>query len=252
MKSIFQMNILDFISLESTQKTAKEFLKTEKPCHRLIIIAEEQTQGIGRLDRKWASPKGGIWMSSIFQQKIPLDLVRGFSIRIGLLLAKELSEKLALDIKVKWPNDLILADKKIGGILTELSSTSDNLNHLVVGIGLNVNIQITELPENLRETATSISNVIGYNISMDKIKNIIIETQHNLFSELENKQFIDLTPKWKDWSFTYEKEILINFDDDEIIGKEVGITKFGDLIVKLSDGTKKFITMGEIKLLRKI
>jgi BirA family biotin operon repressor/biotin-[acetyl-CoA-carboxylase] ligase len=246
------MNILDFKSLESTQKTAKEFLSSEKPCHRLIIIAEEQTKGVGRLDRKWASPKGGIWMSSIFQQNIPLELIRGFSIRVGLLLAKEFSEKLALDMNVKWPNDLILNNKKIGGILTELSSTSENLNHLIVGIGFNVNIQITEFPENLRESATSISNEIGHNISMEKIKNIIIETQHNLFSELENKQLTDLTPIWKDWSFTFEKEIQINFEEEKILGKDVGITKYGDLIVKLPDGSKKFFSTGEITLMRRI
>lgn len=252
MKSIYHMNVLDFKSLESTQKTAREFIKSNKPCHRLIIIAEEQSHGIGRLDRKWMSPKGGIWMSTIFQQNIPLELMRGFSIRIGLLLVKELSEKLAINLKVKWPNDLILAGKKIGGILTELSSTSDNLNHLIVGIGFNVNIPITEFPENLRNIVTSISNEIGHNISLEQIKNVIIKTHHIIFSELELKKPTDLIPIWKDWSFTYDNEIEVKFNDELLIGIERGITKFGDLVVKLKDGSNKHINIGEIKLLRKI
>ncbi|NHJ41424.1 MAG: biotin--[acetyl-CoA-carboxylase] ligase [Asgard group archaeon] len=251
MKTIHQMNVIDFKSLESTQKTAREFIKTKRPCHRLVIIAEEQIHGIGRLNRKWISPKGGIWMSSIFQQEIPLEIVRGFSIRIGLLLAMTLTKKLDLSFKVKWPNDLILADKKIGGILTEINSISNMLNYLIVGIGINVNIPMTNFPIHLANTATSISNEIGHDFSLEKIKDIIIKTNHDIFSELESRKLTDLSSIWNDWSITYEKEIQIKSDDEEILGVEKGITKFGDLSVNLKDGTRKNISIGEITLLRK-
>ncbi|MCK5183192.1 MAG: biotin--[acetyl-CoA-carboxylase] ligase, partial [Candidatus Heimdallarchaeota archaeon] len=114
--------VIVFDEIESTQLLAKEYIKQGKSNHGLVIQAKKQIQGKGRFDRRWISPNGGLWMSTILQKKIPLKYFQGFSVRIGLAISESLEELLNLPFRVKWPNDLFLKNKKVGGILIDLSS----------------------------------------------------------------------------------------------------------------------------------
>jgi BirA family biotin operon repressor/biotin-[acetyl-CoA-carboxylase] ligase len=245
------MDIVGFNSVESTQKVAREFIADGKNCHKMVIMAKEQTGGFGRLEREWFSPKGGVWISIIFQKPIPVELIQGFSIRYGLYLASFAIS--GVDLKVRWPNDLMIGDKKVGGILTEFSSKGNKLNHLIIGLGLNVNIPKNAFPDELRSTATSFYEELNKEIDIIEIEQFVIEVTAMLFAKLENETvaITNLKQLWKDLSYTYQKEIEIIIDNKKIIGTEVGICESGELIIELKDGTRKTFSEGEINLLRK-
>jgi len=238
--------VIEFDEIESTQLKAKEYIKQGKSSHGLIIQAKKQMHGKGRLDRSWASPSGGLWMSTILQKKIPLKYFQGFSVRIGLAISESLEELLQLPFRVKWPNDLFLKNKKVGGILVDLSSQDIFLKHLVLGIGLNVNFKLSSLPEELQKTATTIYHETGKEFSLDKIRDVILITQSAIVKEFEMGLLPNITTLWKERSVSFESTIKVRLKEKLIEGVEKGITTNGDLIIQTSAG-EEIVSFGEIE-----
>jgi BirA family biotin operon repressor/biotin-[acetyl-CoA-carboxylase] ligase len=238
--------VIVFDEIESTQLLAKEYIKDGKSRHGLVIQAKKQMQGKGRLDRSWASPKGGLWMSTILQKKIPLKYFQGFSVRIGLAISESLEELLDLPFRVKWPNDLFLNNKKVGGILIDLSSQDIFLKHLILGIGLNVNFKLSSLSEELQETATTIYHETKKEFSLEKIRGVILATQSAIVLQFEKGLLPNITPLWKERSVNFESIVKIRLKEKLVEGVEKGITTNGDLIIQTNTG-KEIISFGEIE-----
>ncbi len=238
--------VIVFDEIESTQLLAKEYIEQGKSTHGLVIQAKKQIQGKGRLDRRWASPSGGLWMSTILQKKIPLKYFQGFSVRIGLAISESLEELLQLPFRVKWPNDLFLKNKKVGGILIDLSSQDIFLKHLVLGIGLNVNFNLSSLPEELQKTATTIYNESGKKFSLVKIRDVIITTQRAIVLQFEKGLLPNITTLWKERSVSFDSTVKIRLKEKVIEGIEKGITLNGDLIIQTSE-REEIISVGEIE-----
>lgn len=238
--------VIVFDEIESTQLLAKEYIKQGKSTHGLVIQAKKQIQGKGRLDHRWASPSGGLWMSTILQKKIPLKYFQGFSVRIGLAISESLEELLHLPFRVKWPNDLFLKNKKVGGILIDLSSQDIFLKHLVLGIGLNVNFSLSSLPEELQKTATTIYNESGKEFSLDKIRDVIITTQRAIVLQFEKGLLPNITTLWKERSVSFDSTVKIRLKEKVIEGIEKGITLNGDLIIQTTE-REEIISVGEIE-----
>lgn len=238
--------VIVFDEIESTQLLAKEYIKQGKSTHGLVIQAKKQKQGKGRLDCRWASPSGGLWMSTILQKKIPLKYFQGFSVRIGLAISESLEELLQLPFRVKWPNDLFLKNKKVGGILIDLSSQDIFLKHLVLGIGLNVNFNLSSLPDDLQKTATTIYNESGKEFSLDKIRDVIITTQRAIVKQFEKGLLPNITTLWKERSVSFDSTVKIRLKEKVIEGIEKGITLNGDLIIQTSE-REEIISVGEIE-----
>ncbi|NHJ32552.1 MAG: biotin--[acetyl-CoA-carboxylase] ligase [Asgard group archaeon] len=238
--------VIIFDEIESTQLLAKEYIKNEKSSHGLVIQAKKQVQGKGRLDRSWASPSGGLWLSIILQKKIPLKYFQGFSVRIGLAISESLEELLNLPFRVKWPNDLFLNNKKVGGILVDLSSQEIFLKHLVLGIGLNVNFKLSSLPEELQKTATTVFHESGKEFSLDKIRDVIITTLGAILKQFGKGLLPNITSLWKERSVSFESTVKIRMKEKNIEGIEKGITTNCDLIIETKD-RKEIISSGEIE-----
>ncbi|HUT82066.1 MAG TPA: biotin--[acetyl-CoA-carboxylase] ligase [Candidatus Bathyarchaeia archaeon] len=241
--------IIRFSKIESTQLFARALIKQGDNIDGTIIIAEEQTFGKGRLNRNWISPKGGVWLSIILQKKLPLRLLEGFSVRFGLRFVRKLGELTGFPFQVKWPNDIILNSKKLGGILIDISSRDDSLEHLILGVGINVNIQ--NFPLDIIETASSMQIELKKEFSLNDIEQLIINTYKELINELTNNKLEKIANIWKNYSFTYNSLINIHSDDQLITGKDIGITETGNLKID-RNGKVKIISMGEINLLRKV
>lgn len=238
--------VIVFDEIESTQLLAKDYIKQGKSNHGLVIQAKKQMQGKGRLDRSWASPEGGLWMSTILQKKIPLKYFQGFSVRIGLAISESLEELLDLPFRVKWPNDLFLKNKKVGGILIDLSSQDIFLKHLILGIGLNVNFKLSTLSDELQKTATTIYHETEKEFSLEKIRDVILATQSAVVLQFEKGLLPNITPLWKERSVSFESTIKVRLKEKLIEGVEKGITPNGDLIIKTSTG-EEIISVGEIE-----
>lgn len=238
--------IIVFDEIESTQLLAKEYIEQGKSNHGLVIQAKKQIQGKGRLDRIWASPKGGLWMSTILQKKIPLKYFQGFSVRIGLAISESLEELLDLPFRVKWPNDLFLKNKKVGGILIDLSSQEIFLKHLILGIGLNVNFKLSSLSDELQKTATTIFHESGKEYSIEKIRDVILTTQRAIVLQFEKGLLPNITTLWKERSVSFDSTVKVRLKEKVIEGVEKGITLNGDLIIQTSVG-EEIISVGEIE-----
>ncbi len=231
---------------ESTQLVAKEYIKNGKSKHGLVIQAIKQKQGIGRLNRNWASPSGGLWMSIILQKKIPLKYFQGFSVRIGLAITESLEELLHLPFRVKWPNDLFLNNKKVGGILIDIRSQDIFLKNLILGIGLNVNFDISTLPTEIQKTATTIYHETGKEFSLDKIRDVILASLNAILLQFEKGLLPNFAPIWNERSISIGSTIKVQLKEKVIEGIEKGITSNGDLIIETAAG-EEIISVGEIE-----
>ena len=119
------------------------------------MVAEEQTGGFGRLGRAWASPKGGIWASIILTPKMPVDSLFMIMMAASISVARAIRRKYDLGALIKWPNDVYIGDKKVAGLLLELSADGDEIHYCLLGMGIDANVDVGELSPELQKSVTS-------------------------------------------------------------------------------------------------
>ena len=236
--------IVHFESIDSTNNYAKSV--ANEVMDGTVIISEEQMNGRGRLGKSWHSKSHeGIWMSIILKPNIlPMDapfitLVAGASIVKAL-------RNLGVEATIKWPNDIILNNKKTCGILTELSAEIERVNYIIVGIGINV--KTINFGEDIKNIATSIHKE-GYNISrVDIVRNIISEFELNYNSYInENNKDVTLNI-CKEYSAIIGKEVYTIKNDFKEKVTCIDINENGDLVVKDKYGIVKEINSGEVSI----
>lgn len=238
-------NFIHFDLIDSTNLKAKELAKNNCP-NGTIIVAEEQSMANGRFKRVWNSPKGGIWFTLILRPHIPTSEAPKITQIAAACIYKTLQE-LNIDSKIKWPNDIHLNDKKLCGILGEMSCDMDTINYLAIGIGMNINLDITLLDEEVQKTATSLKK--EYNIEFDR--NEILAKFLNNF-EIEYEKFskdlnLENTIKiCREHSNIWGKKAkLITYANEELVTC-ISLSNQGDLIIQDADGNERTVLSGEI------
>ena len=197
-----------------------------------VVCAETQTAGRGRLGRKWVSPGGGIYFSLLLRPTLPrMDLPK-LTLMTAVALAEALREASGIDVKIKWPNDLLINKKKVAGILTELNAESDRIKFLIIGIGVNVNTLKKDLPAE----ATSFSVEAKKDFSRVKVAQSILGSLEKWYALANRRDFVSIFKCWKDFSGTLGQ--TIRFDDGQkvISGVAVDLAEDGSLIIKQADG----------------
>lgn len=207
----------------STMIVAKHLLSTLEP--PFIVIAESQISGHGQRNRKWLSPEGGLWFTEVFYTERILGLSLFISIPILRILKKYDQE-----IKVKWPNDLYLNDKKIAGILTKTSR-----NIALVGIGINVE---NDIPDEAKKYAISLKE-LG-NISKTKIFKEIKREEEKLLPVFSKNGFAPFKSEYEDHLIFMNKNITVK-SKSIIQGKVLGVTNLGELIIETMSGIEKIV-----------
>ena len=155
--------------LENTPSTiwvGKQLL-TEEDSERvngLVIIAEEQTGGIGRLGRAWVSPTGGIWITVVLKPNIPIDHVFMVTMAGSVAVARSIRKEYDIGALIKWPNDIYIGDKKVAGLHLEISAEADTIHNCLLSIGIDVNVSITKFAPDLRKNITSICTEVGHEV----------------------------------------------------------------------------------------
>lgn len=231
-----------FDSIDSTNKFAKK-IANEGAKDGTVIVAEEQTGGKGRLNRDFFSPKSkSILFSLILRPNcLPKDAPK-FTLAAAVSIIRAI-EKFNLHAGIKWPNDIIFENKKVVGILTEMSAEIERVNFIVIGIGINANISAEEFPEDIKKIAASLSEMNGgKNILRVKFFRAVLEEFEKIYSEINLNGFEKILELWKKYNVTLGHEIkIISADSGEIFfGKAVDIDEDGALIVETSDGLKTF------------
>lgn len=241
-------NIMYFSTIDSTNNKSKELALDGSP-NGTVVISEEQTLGRGRLGRNWVSPKyKGIWMSIILKPDTdPMNVPKVTQVGAAAVI-KTLNE-LGIKATIKWPNDIVMNNKKICGILTEMSGELNKVNYVIMGIGINVNIDIEDFPEELKDIATSISHEEGRYLKRKDLVSSLLNNFEILYDEFEKEESINLSVNiCRENSALIGKEVKIINRGKESIGKAVDLNDEGQLLVQYSDGKIDKIISGEVSI----
>lgn len=212
-----------------------------------MVIAEKQKKGKGRLNRKWFSPIGGIWLSIILRPKIAVKNAPILTLVAGTSVARTLKQLYNIDAKVKWPNDVLIDNKKVCGILTEMNSSNGNINYIVVGIGINANIDSSFFPNHIKKAAISLKDVLGKNISREEFIKRLLGEFEVLYEMFTTEQ--DVLKLWIEISDTIGRYVRVISIDEDVEGFAVGIDHDGALLLKKHNGIKR-IRAGDCIYLR--
>lgn len=246
--SFIGKTISHFDTIDSTNIKAKK-LAQEGANEGAIIISEEQTAGRGRLGRQWTSPKSkGIWLSIILRPNLEPMNVSNITLLGAAAVNKALSE-FNIHTQIKWPNDIMLNGKKICGILTEMSCELNAINYIVMGIGINVNIQKVDFPEELLDSATSVLVETGEILDRKKLTAALLNNFESLYNQFIKYGDIQSSIKvCKENSSVLGKKIKIIDRGNVRTAKAIDIKDNGVLVVENEDGTIDEILSGEISI----
>lgn len=246
----FGRNIYYFDSVNSTQKVAHEVTNEGAP-EGTIVIADEQTQGKGRLAREWHSLKQkGVWMSLIVKPNLPPQQAPQFTLITAVAAARAIESVTGLSPEIKWPNDILLNGKKVIGILTELQAEADKITALIIGIGMNVNHSDEDFPEEIKEIATSLALEKGDEVSRVKLIQTFLKTFEKYYHLYLEKGFAPLKVLWESYAISIGKTITATTVAEKITGKAIGITDQGVLKVEDDQGKVHYIYSADIHINR--
>jgi BirA family biotin operon repressor/biotin-[acetyl-CoA-carboxylase] ligase len=241
-------NIIYYDSIGSTNSKAKELAEVGQE-HGTVIVSEEQTLGRGRLGRNWVSPKHkGIWMSIILRPNIITENISQITL-LGAAAVHKAIMKMGIETSIKWPNDIVLNSKKICGILTEMSGEVDHINYLVMGIGINVNLKKEDLPEDLKDIATSLALESGKYIDRKLLLAHVLNIFEELYSEFVEKGSIKETIDiCRENSMLIGQEIQLVNRGKITIAKAIDISEQGELVIENCNGIIEYIVSGEVSV----
>ncbi|WP_258176106.1 biotin--[acetyl-CoA-carboxylase] ligase [Orenia metallireducens] len=241
---IIGQEIIYYKEIESTNDTAKRLAQSGVD-EGTVVIAEEQKRGKGRLGREFCSPLGGIWLSCILRPDIKPTLATRATYIASLAIVKTINKLSAVDAKIKWPNDILIGDKKVSGILTEMGAELDRVDYLVVGMGINLNFSLDNFDESLHNKVTTIYHETGKKVSRVEFVQALLEEIERIYYKLNN--FEEILEEWKAYSYTLGRIVKIDSKREEIIGEAIDIAEDGALLVKVDDKVRKFYS-GEVSL----
>jgi len=245
---------LRLICLDSIDSTNREVKRRDQGDREgMVVFSEEQTAGKGRQGQVWLSPKSkGLWMSVLLKpglpaEKIPqLNLVAAAAVALSLDKVDSCLDKKSL---VKWPNDLFLNGKKICGILAETHFRENAARSVILGIGLNVNLDAEDFPPELKEIATSLLLETGHLYNREIIAANILNCFEELYLEYVNKGTLDRTLEiCRTRSAVIGKDVILSNQDRQKQARVLDIGPAGELMVRLEDGREMAIVSGEISL----
>ena len=241
-------NIIHYDSIGSTNSKAKE-LAEMKEDHGTVIISEEQTLGRGRLGRNWVSPKHkGIWMSIILRPNINTENISQITL-LGAAAVQKAIMKMGIKTSIKWPNDIVLNGKKVCGILTEMSGEVDHINYLVMGIGINVNLEKEDIPIDLEGVATSIKIASGKYMERKLLLANILNIFEELYSDfVQNGNIKETIEICRENSMLIGKEIQLINRGKVTTAKAIDISDQGELVIENCKGVVEHIVSGEVSI----
>lgn len=235
-------------SVDSTNQYAKS-KAMDFPGASFIVVADTQSKGRGRRGRNWESLKNtGLWMSLLARPDINPEEAPKLTLIAAAAMAKAIDEVADCNVGIKWPNDLILNGKKIGGILTELSAEPGYINYVVIGIGINTKKR--EFDSELRDKATSLENeLLDYKMDHLRILKVFVkhfEMYYNQFVKFSDIEAVLTINREK--SVTLNRTVCVETGGETSIYNAIRLDEEGRLVVLDQAGTEKTIFFGEVSV----
>lgn len=203
-----------------------------------IVVAGRQTKGRGRLQRTWQSGEGGLFFTVVIRPDIPPALGSKINLAAAVDLATTLRRMFTIDVKVKWPNDILTQERKLAGILLQMEAEADRITFMNIGIGLNVNNHpVAEVP-----SAVSIKEILGQAVSRKKI---LSEFLDQFETRMKRKTLNDVIDQWKRLNATLHRRVKIITTSEQIEGMAEDIDNSGGLILRLDNGRTRTVIFGD-------
>jgi BirA family transcriptional regulator, biotin operon repressor / biotin---[acetyl-CoA-carboxylase] ligase len=246
--SIFGRSFRYYDEIDSTNVEAKELAMSGAP-EGTVVIAECQRAGRGRLGRRWTSPAGkGLLFSVILRPSLPMSQAHMLTIVAAVATARGIEGQTDAQVRIKWPNDLFLGDRKAGGILMEVAGEQDVVEWVIVGIGLNVNTEYTELPVALRRSAVSLKMATGKAVDRSELLGRILLSLETAYGEAQKYGFDRALSEFRQRDYLLKRSVSVQTREGAVIGEATGIDNQGALLVQLPHRHVRRFHAGDVTL----
>ncbi len=213
----------------------------------VVVFAESQTKGRGRLGRKWISPRGkGLWFSVLLRPKLPPQAVTQLTIAAATALVAAIGSQTGLTAEIRWPNDILIRGRKVAGILTEMKAELDTVNYAILGIGLDVNVTTGEFPSDLRRLATSLRIEAGEVTDRAELATAVLGELDRDYTRLAAGQFESIADEWEELCTTIGREVTIQIGARRLTGRAESLDADGALLLRTQHGHLERVIGGDV------
>jgi BirA family biotin operon repressor/biotin-[acetyl-CoA-carboxylase] ligase len=226
-----------FPEVSSTMDIARKLARDGCPPFS-VVVADRQTKGRGRLQRSWHSEPGGLYFTVVLRPSLPPLLSPRVSFCAALVLALTLKRLYDVAAAVKWPNDILVKERKLAGMLSEMEAETDRIAYVNVGIGLNVNND----PSGVAAIATTLKKILGRPASRIRLLQAYLEALEARLATIEEA---DIIAEWKTHSVTLGRRVEIVTQRETVAGTAVDVDEHGSLILQLADGSRRTVIYGD-------
>jgi BirA family biotin operon repressor/biotin-[acetyl-CoA-carboxylase] ligase len=215
----------------------------------VVVFAESQTRGRGRLGRRWMSPaKRGLWFSVLLRPNLRPQEATRLTVASATALRRAIQAQTGRKAEIKWPNHILVQGRKVAGILTELSAELDHIKYVVLGIGVDANLNPGDFPAELRRVATSLKVELGRPVSRPDLAVAILRELDCDYARLAAGQFTALADEWEQHDTTIGRHVVIRLGDRQIRGRAESLGEDGELLVRTEHGHLERVVGGDVTL----
>jgi BirA family transcriptional regulator, biotin operon repressor / biotin---[acetyl-CoA-carboxylase] ligase len=239
---VASLKIVHYRRLRSTNTTAYR-LAQQSATEWTVVVADAQTKGRGRRGRRWKSPKGGLWFSILLRPNVPSPKLPLLQFLAAVATRQALEDETGLSVKLKWPNDLVLGNAKLGGILIESKTLADRISFAILGIGLNINQSKAQLPPE----AISLRLVSGKQHDLRLLLRAILDQMRSSYDDLDNPSKI-MEDWWRNCVHR-PLRVQVTVSKDAVTGVSRAIDEDGSLVIETDDHKIRRVSEGSLTIL---
>lgn len=213
----------------------------------VVVFAEAQTRGRGRLGRQWLSPPlKGLWFSVLLRPQLRPQETTRLTVTSANALRRAIALETGLQPDIKWPNDIMIGGRKTAGILTELRAELDQVSYVILGIGVDVNLDPGDFPPDLRKTATSLQAERGKSVSRSGLAVAILRELDRDYTRLLAGAFGSIADEWQQHCSTLGRQVVIRTGQRQIAGRAEALDEDGALLLRTEHGHVERVTGGDV------
>lgn len=238
------LKIIHYETLESTNSTTYQLAEQSAP-EWTVVIADAQTKGRGRGEKRWESPKGGLWFSILLRPNVVGSKLPILQFLMANATRQAIENETGLSVRLKWPNDLVLNSLKLGGVLIESKTQGDLVSFAIVGIGLNINLGRARLPPG----AISLQLETGIRYDKKRLLNAVIDETKSRYKDLARPKPTRVLEEW--WRNCVHRlaRVQVAVDGTVVVGQTIAVGEDGSLLIKTDDDRFQRVIEGSLTLL---
>jgi BirA family biotin operon repressor/biotin-[acetyl-CoA-carboxylase] ligase len=214
-----------------------------------VLVAEQQTGGLGRMNRVWMSPEGGIWATIVVMPKLNVEQTFVIMAAASISLARAIRHEYELSALIQWPNDVFIGDKKVAGTTLELSAEGDTIRYCLIGIGVDVNVSIEKVMPNLSKYVTSLSDELGHDVDRAQFFAVFLKEFERRYQMILKGETEPLFREWKSLSHTLHRRVRVRTIRESFEGEALDVDEHGALLIHKDNGEVERVIAGDCFLI---